>query len=445
MNSDSCHIREATVADLEALVDLHYRVFDEHTHYGVLLGRRFIRATYRWYCQNPTAFALVGEIDGQIKGSCTVNQGPYHAVFKANVRELVLAFLRRPMLLLVKPVRLRLLSLVRGHSPRERIVGMKASSAYLGYLAVDATARGAGIGPALIRMAIHECEERGWQRIVSDVHRTNVSARFMYKTLGFEEAPDSIHSDLVEISFERLRSARGIVQTGDLHQGVASEHGQQTTGGSKSVLKSMHGVSVRCVSNSGLVAEDIESLVRLHLGAFPGFFLTSLGPGFLRLLYRGFVEIKDGICIVAENENGLVGFAAGATQPDSFFRTLLRKRGVLFALAALPALLQNPVFAARKCLGALLYRGERPKALPDAGFIENIAVMPTASGRGVGQQLIVAFCDELRQRGVGSVYLATDASDNERVNAFYKKCGFRLIDTYYRAGRRRMNQWAKDI
>lgn len=39
----------------------------------------------------------------------------------------------------------------------------------------------------------------------------------------------------------------------------------------------------------------MQTLARLHLAAFPGFFLTSLGPGFLRLLYAGFAHEPVGI------------------------------------------------------------------------------------------------------------------------------------------------------
>jgi len=209
MSLESCHIRKATIADLDALVDLHYRVFDEHSHYAMLFGRRFIRATYRWYCRAPMAFALVGEIDGEIKGSCTVNRGSYYAVFRANPVEFALLFLRKPRLLLVKPVRHRLATLLKGYGAPRQTMEPHASRAYLAYLAVDASARGSGMGNNLIKRAIEECERRGWGGIVTAIHRSNVPARFMYKTLGFEDAPDLSHDDLVGVAFNRrLAEAR---------------------------------------------------------------------------------------------------------------------------------------------------------------------------------------------------------------------------------------------
>jgi ribosomal protein S18 acetylase RimI-like enzyme len=186
-------------------------------------------------------------------------------------------------------------------------------------------------------------------------------------------------------------------------------------------------------------------MIRLHKEAFPGFFLTSLGPPFLRLLYRSFLNADTGICVVAENGEGLVGFAAGTAEPKSFFRALLFRKGVSFAFAAIPGLLHKPGFVVRKCAGALFYRGEKPKAMPKAGLLSSIAVSPQAAGKGIGQQLVTVFCDELSRRGVDAVYLTTDASANDPVNRFYKKCGFHLVETFERPGSRRMNKWGKTL
>ncbi len=191
--------------------------------------------------------------------------------------------------------------------------------------------------------------------------------------------------------------------------------------------------------------EDIDAIVRLHTVAFPGFFLTSLGGSFLRLLYRAFLDVDGGICIIAQDGDGVQGVVVGTADPSSFFTTLRRKRGALFALAAIPGLLRNPSLVVRKCMWALFYRGERPAALPGAGLLSSVAVSPEMSSRGIGQKLVDTFCEELCRHGAESVYLITDETDNERVNRFYRKCGFHLVDTFERFEKRRMNRWAKDI
>jgi len=63
----------------------------------------------------------------------------------------------------------------------------------------------------------------------------------------------------------------------------------------------------------------------------------------------------------------------------------------------------------------------------------------------VGQTLVKAFVDEAATRGCKCVYLTTDQAENERVNRFYEKCGFRLCDSFPRPGRRIMNRWVMEL
>jgi ribosomal protein S18 acetylase RimI-like enzyme len=182
-------------------------------------------------------------------------------------------------------------------------------------------------------------------------------------------------------------------------------------------------------------------MASLHVSAFSGFFLTSLGRPFLRRLYAGFMTQPEGLCLVAEEAGTVVGFVVGTVEPSGFFRRLLRRQALLFAFAAAPGLLRNPLFAARKCLGALFYRGESPGGIPDAVLLSSLAVSPATQSKGVGQALVRGFVDEVRQRGGKAVYLTTDETENERTNRFYARCGFELLDTFKRPGNRVMNRW----
>jgi GNAT superfamily N-acetyltransferase len=128
-----------------------------------------------------------------------------------------------------------------------------------------------------------------------------------------------------------------------------------------------------------------------------------------------------------------------------FFGRLLRRQGWRFALAAIPGLLRNPGFVARKCLGAVFYRGEQPAGLTNAALLSSLAVSPACGGQGIGQQLVHAFAEEARRQGCSAIYLTTDETDNDRVNRFYEKCGFVLRDTFKRPGKRVMNRWVLDV
>ena len=190
---------------------------------------------------------------------------------------------------------------------------------------------------------------------------------------------------------------------------------------------------------------DLDRICALHIESFQGFFLTSLGTHFLRLLYDGFANDPTGVSIVAEDNGVIIGFAIGTTDPNVFFRRLLLRRGFLFFCAAIPGVLRRPLFVSRKCLGALLYRGEKPKDLQKAALLSSLAVAPAYRGQGVGQHLVRAFAKAAKQQNCSSLYLTTDHSYNDSVNNFYAQCGFVLCDTFTQSGNRVMNRWVMTL
>jgi ribosomal protein S18 acetylase RimI-like enzyme len=75
----------------------------------------------------------------------------------------------------------------------------------------------------------------------------------------------------------------------------------------------------------------------------------------------------------------------------------------------------------------------------------SIAVLPEAENKGMGESLIDAFCDELVKRGVDSVCLTTDRSNNERVNRFYERSGFQMNRSFITREGRAMNEYIKHL
>jgi hypothetical protein len=67
-----------------------------------------------------------------------------------------------------------------------------------------------------------------------------------------------------------------------------------------------------------MASADVSAVVQVHLDSFPGFFLTFLGPTFLRELYVATLADSSGISFVAEDGNGICGFVAGTAQPAGF-------------------------------------------------------------------------------------------------------------------------------
>ena len=62
---------------------------------------------------------------------------------------------------------------------------------------------------------------------------------------------------------------------------------------------------------------------------------------------------------------------------------------------------------------------------------------------GIGSHLINAFCSEAFLKGSDAVYLTCNKSDNDKVNSFYVKNGFKLLDVLEQTRGREMNRFIK--
>jgi glycosyltransferase involved in cell wall biosynthesis/ribosomal protein S18 acetylase RimI-like enzyme len=188
--------------------------------------------------------------------------------------------------------------------------------------------------------------------------------------------------------------------------------------------------------------DDLEHVVAVHMESFQNFFLSQLGPGFLRVLYGSILEDGSGIALKHENQAGLDGFVFGTSEPQGFYRRLLQRRWPQFAAASLPALLRDPRILPR--LLRALHNPHQFQAKANSALLMSVAVSQQAQGRGIGRQLVQAFLDEAFQRGLAAVTLTTDAANNEAVNAFYQGLGFYLSRTFKTPEGRLMNAYVHD-
>lgn len=192
----------------------------------------------------------------------------------------------------------------------------------------------------------------------------------------------------------------------------------------------------------GLRAADVDTCAAIHLDAFPGFFLSRLGPRFLREFYRGFLDDPDGIALVAVDATDTVlGVVVGTLRPDGFFSRLLRRRWRSFALASVRLVVRHPAYAPR-LLRAVRYRGQVPLAVSGA-LLSSICVRRGVQARGAGRRLISAFQDAVRAADT-TAYLLTDRHDNQRANDFYRRNGWSLAGSFETREGRSMNCFTYD-
>jgi ribosomal protein S18 acetylase RimI-like enzyme len=198
------------------------------------------------------------------------------------------------------------------------------------------------------------------------------------------------------------------------------------------------------VTIRSMTVADVREVARVHIEAFPGFFLTFLGPGFLRELYRGIVRDPDGIAFVAVRDGACAGFVAGSASPAGLYKRLMKRRIVAFAFHAGLAFLRKPSVAPR-LLRAFTRSSEAPPAESGRAELMSLAVLPGNQGGGLGGRLVEAFVESVRSRGGAAVFLTTDAVGNDAVNAFYERLGFVRSRRFATPEGREMNEYSLQV
>ena len=192
--------------------------------------------------------------------------------------------------------------------------------------------------------------------------------------------------------------------------------------------------------------EHVKEVVDIHMRSFPGFFLTFLGPGFLRVFYSALVDIPEGIGFVAKDSETkqILGIVSGTTIPEGFFKKLLKQRWWAFGMASINAVLRRPAIVLR-LFSALFFRGEPPEQVHQRALLCSIATIPEARGRKIGRTLMDSWLNEIKRLGSTGAYLKTDAEDNDPVKRFYLNYGWKLKDTFRTSQGRGMNRYIYDF
>lgn len=177
-------------------------------------------------------------------------------------------------------------------------------------------------------------------------------------------------------------------------------------------------------------AADLETVAGLHRHGFEGFRSTTLGPRFVRAMYRWFVTPQHGvtkIALVAEQDGRIAGLAVGATREARalLFRGTLPQ--IALGLLARPWLIAQPstyrqswYYASRVLPLARRIAAGRHDALdgthadPEAATtlsLMSFAVAPAARGQQLGAQLLRAFEDAARTHGATRLSLGVLAAN----------------------------------
>ncbi len=185
--------------------------------------------------------------------------------------------------------------------------------------------------------------------------------------------------------------------------------------------------------------ETIERIVSIHLETFEGFFLTFMGRGFLKLMYRSYVEHPASGVLVAFEEEKPIGFLAYSGDFSGLYKYMIKRRLFPFAWYSFLAFLRKPAVFMR-LVRALLKPGEAKR---EEKYMElsSIGVDPAIKSHGVGSQLIDALKAQVDFSEYAYINLETDADNNEGANHFYRKNGFVLMREFETKNGRRMYEY----
>lgn len=185
--------------------------------------------------------------------------------------------------------------------------------------------------------------------------------------------------------------------------------------------------------------KQLAQITRLHMRAFPKFFLTQLGFSFVNTLYKGYIEDKESGIIVAEKKGRIIGFVAYSNDYPKFYKGLIKNHLIKFAFCSLDAAVQHPSF-----IGRLLRAFKKSDSVvKNERYVElaSICVDPRIESKGVGSALINYLKASVDFSKYEYINLETDAVENDAVNRFYMKNGFVLSRQFTTAEGRKMNEY----
>ena len=191
---------------------------------------------------------------------------------------------------------------------------------------------------------------------------------------------------------------------------------------------------------------DLESLVTIHVSAFPGFFLTKMGRRFLKQYYYGYLEMGETLLVAVDSENKIVGFVAGLKDSEGYYR-YMKKYWYRFIFPVTLAMLNFDLLVTCSQRILTIFRSNKineEMSVP-VGFHEltSIAVSPTARQVGAGKLLMGAYLDAVKTvPDIKGVFLTTDSKENANVRQFYKSMGFQVKGDFVQGGKRKMSAYA---
>jgi ribosomal protein S18 acetylase RimI-like enzyme len=190
---------------------------------------------------------------------------------------------------------------------------------------------------------------------------------------------------------------------------------------------------------------DSNQIAKIHLKSFPNFFLATLGHSFLKTYYRSCAKSNEAIsiCAIDQDDKKLLGFAVGCFNSAGFNKRLIFSNLLEYSYRAILLLFTKPIALIR--LYKNLTKNNNKDDKGKYAELLSIGVLPDQNGFGIGQDLLVKFENQVKEKGVNTITLTTDADSNDSVLRFYKKSGYTVYYDFETFPNRKMLKLIKEL
>lgn len=192
-----------------------------------------------------------------------------------------------------------------------------------------------------------------------------------------------------------------------------------------------------------MTSDDVVATAEIHRLRLPHGFFAELGRHFLAVYHRSFIDSPHAVAVVASIDGRVAGFLVGTIRTAEHYREVVHHHGLQLALHAAAGLLRHPRALAhlvryrlRRYARAVARYARGTDGEPDrdgprprprgVAVLTHVAVLPGASGHGLGAELVEHFVQAVREAGVAEIRLVT-LTGADGAAGFYDRLGFRRL------------------
>lgn len=179
-----------------------------------------------------------------------------------------------------------------------------------------------------------------------------------------------------------------------------------------------NGVNIRLANK-----KDCQQIAEIHFSEIKYGFLNQLGKKFLSYFYMAMITSPNAFLVVAEEDDGVIGFISGCTNLNKFYKDFVKQYTFKSFLILLKKIFSFSIF--KKVFEVMSYSKKEEKgedSLPLAELL-SIAISGSYQGQGIAQKLLEKFVLEMKTREIDKFRVIV-GENLPQANKFYLKSGF---------------------